>query len=279
VSVPYAEVIGDPIAHSKSPLIHRFWLDKLGLTAEYRSMRVDPAELKAYLSTRRRDPDWRGCNVTMPLKGEVLPFLDDASSHAVKAGAVNTIIPVGGKLIGHNTDIPGIREIIPANTFSRLPLPEACVIGTGGAARAAIIALSELNLTILLINARDQRKGWRLHLHFGFGGTVGEIDDRHNLTTPHVVINATPLGMTGYPAMPETLLTNLVSTEDDDLVVIDLVYSPLETELLKAARRRRLPTVDGLALLVAQAAHAFAFFFGVPAPRSHDSELRELLTR
>src|SRR5688500_3616908 len=108
---PYAEVIGDPIAHSKSPLIHKFWLEKLGIEGDYRATRITPAELPEYLHVRRRDSDWRGCNVTMPLKTEVTPFLWVLDRHAQLLGAVNTIIhDEASRLRGHNTDVNGVAE-------------------------------------------------------------------------------------------------------------------------------------------------------------------------
>src|ERR1700712_3725048 len=103
---PYAEVIGDPIAHSKSPTIHNFWLDSLGIEAAYRPTLV--TDLKDYFSARRGDPDWRGCNVTAPHKQAVISFLDEASP----IGAVNCVVRDGDRLIGLNTDVNGIREAL-----------------------------------------------------------------------------------------------------------------------------------------------------------------------
>src|SRR3954447_3037097 len=106
---PYAEVIGNPIAHSKSPAIHNFWLTRLGLKADYRATLV--TDLAAYFEARRGDPDWRGCNVTAPHKQNVIPFLDEASP----IGAVNCIVRDGDRLVGLNTDVDGVNEALRLN--------------------------------------------------------------------------------------------------------------------------------------------------------------------
>ena len=108
---PFAEVIGDPIAQSKSPAIHGFWLGKMGIDADYRACHVRPDELADYFSARRADPDWRGCNITMPHKQAVLPLLDGLDPAAERIGAVNTVVRRGdGSLIGANTDAPGFID-------------------------------------------------------------------------------------------------------------------------------------------------------------------------
>src|SRR4051812_14114027 len=123
--MPYAEVIGDPIAHSKSPAIHSFWLKKLGLEGTYSATLV--TDLNAYFAARGGDPDWRGCNVTAPHKQAVIPFLDETSP----VGAVNCIMRDGGRLVGLNTDVDGLEEALSGADRSRIVL-----IGAGGAAQA-----------------------------------------------------------------------------------------------------------------------------------------------
>src|SRR3954452_6232006 len=138
---PYAEVIGNPIAHSKSPAIHNFWLTRLGIEADYRATLV--TELADYFEARRGDPDWRGCNVTAPHKQNVIPFLDEASP----IGAVNCIVRDGDRLVGLNTDVDGIREALglspssPTKAGGGANLDKVVLIGAGGAARAVAVAL------------------------------------------------------------------------------------------------------------------------------------------
>ena len=132
MGVPYAEVIGDPIAHSKSPLIHKFWLGKLGMDGDYRAVHVRSGELGSYLASRRSDPDWRGCNVTLPHKLEIAPLLDESRLFATEA--VNCVIPNNGRLIGFNTDTAGVGAGVEDWLDRAHPV---CIIGSGGAASAA----------------------------------------------------------------------------------------------------------------------------------------------
>ena len=132
----YAEVIGDPIAQSKSPAIHGFWLAKLGLHHEYRAAHVTSAGLAAYLAKRRADPDWLGCNVTMPHKQAVMPLLDRLDPLAAGIGAVNTVVhEPDGSLTGYNTDAAGFIEPLQGLLDQQHLFRMARIIGAGGAAR------------------------------------------------------------------------------------------------------------------------------------------------
>ncbi|MFM5883925.1 MAG: shikimate dehydrogenase family protein, partial [Novosphingobium sp.] len=141
---PYAEVIGDPIAQSKSPAIHNFWLGKLGVAADYRASHVVPAGLADYIKDRHCDPDWRGCNVTMPHKQAVMALLDRIDPQAQQVGAVNTVVRGGdGSLTGYNTDVAGFLEpLLPLLARPHL-FRMARVFGAGGGARAIVAALAE----------------------------------------------------------------------------------------------------------------------------------------
>ena len=151
MSKPYAEVIGDPIAQSKSPAIHNFWLEKLGIDAEYRACHVTSDSLADYLEVRRADPDWRGCNVTMPHKQAVMPLLDTIEAPADAIGAVNTIYPVSGDgLAGTNTDANGFLEPLRPELEGEHYFRMARILGTGGAARAIVTALAGHGFTLVL---------------------------------------------------------------------------------------------------------------------------------
>ncbi|OYU16395.1 MAG: shikimate dehydrogenase [Alphaproteobacteria bacterium PA4] len=273
--IPYAEVIGDPIAQSKSPLIHKFWLDKLGIPGTYRATRVSPDALPAYLAERRADPAWRGCNATIPHKQAALPLLDAVLGSAARVGAANCLYRAPGGLIGENSDVEGVAEA--------LDLPErepgvTCLIGAGGAARAALFALDRAGVRDLRLIVRQPAKGEALLAEFGMAGRVfGFIDSDVALRLADTVINASPLGMLAQPAMPRDVLDALALTAADALV-FDMVYAPLETGLLAAARALGRQPVDGLTMLIGQADLAFQLFFKAAAPRHHDAELRALLT-
>ena len=141
MTTPYAEVIGDPVAHSKSPLIHGFWLDRLGLGGEYRRAHVRSDGLADYFAARRADPAWRGCNVTIPHKQAVLAHVDWIDPTAAAIGAVNTVVPENGVLAGYNTDAVGFLEPLQPLLERRHLFRMARILGTGGAARAVTHAL------------------------------------------------------------------------------------------------------------------------------------------
>ncbi|HEU4960111.1 MAG TPA: shikimate dehydrogenase [Sphingomonas sp.] len=269
MSTPYAEVIGDPIAHSKSPLIHGFWLEKLGIDADYRRCHVTPEGLADYFAARRDNPGWRGCNITIPHKQAALEFVEDRGGIRESIGAINTVFrDADGALIGTNTDAGGFIAPIADVDLTGKPV---VVIGSGGAARAILFALAQVAAGPVTLLARNPLKGAALLSHFGLSGTVKPLDAP--LPSAALLVNASPLGMTGQPPL-DIDLTPL----PDDGLVYDIVYAPLETPLLAAAEARGLETVDGLDMLVGQAALAFEIFFGAVPPREHDAELRDLLT-
>lgn len=279
---PHAEVIGDPIAQSKSPLIHGFWLDALGIEGRYDRTRVAADDLAAFLATRRADPDWRGCNVTVPHKQRVLPLLDRVDPVAARIGAVNTIVREGGALVGYNTDAAGFLEPLAIDLARPHLYRMARVLGTGGAARAIVAALAEHGFTLVLAG-RDAAKAAALLDELGGAGerhvaslaqfaapTDFAFDDRAGCLD--LVVNATTLGMAGQPPLAFD-----ISHAPPGSIIYDIVYAPLETGLLRDARARGLPTIDGLAMLIGQAARAFALFFGADPPRDRDAELRARL--
>jgi shikimate dehydrogenase len=267
--VPYAEVIGDPIAHSKSPIIHKFWLEKLGLEGGYRATQVRADELGGHLRKRRGDPLWRGCNVTMPHKLTVMEHVDRLSPEARRIGAVNTVARSDGMLMGINTDWQGVDLALP---FGAASGRDVVLIGAGGGARGAMEALLLAKPRSLTILNRDKAKAEALLREFAIGGTAKSLDAM--LPASDLLINASALGMTGYPPLDVDL-----STLREGAVVMDMVYDPLETPLLRQARRRRLVAIDGLTMLIRQASVAFGHFFGVGCEQPDSAELRALLTR
>lgn len=271
MSRPYAEVIGDPIAQSKSPLIHNFWLGKLGIDAEYRACHVKPEELADYFARRRDDAEWRGCNVTIPHKIAVMALADHVDGEAKEIGATNCVFPTAEGLRATNTDSRGVLEAVDS-----CPWP-VCVIGNGGAARAALGALDLLAAHNLRLLVRDVSRGRAMLDDMGYDGEVFPFTLAGDaMRGCEGIINATSLGMTGQPEMPAVLLDSLANASPDAFV-FDMVYAPLDTKLLSYARNLSLRPVDGLTMLIGQASEAFWHFFDQPAPRQHDVELRALL--
>jgi shikimate dehydrogenase len=270
---PYAEVIGDPIAHTKSPLIHNFWLAKLGIDAEYRACQVKPDELAEYLETRRGDLYWRGCNVTIPHKQAAMICVDRLTDAATKVGAVNTVWRDEDRLLAStNTDLDGVAAAIDGAAIG-----EAVVLGSGGAARAAFALLAarpEFTVTVL---ARSTGKALEATRECGLEARIMPLEAGSGaFAGASLVINATQLGMTGQLPMPSFVLDEVAKLVAGGLV-FDMVYAPLETQLLRAARDAGLATADGLTMLVGQAATAFEVFFHASPPREHDAELRSIL--
>lgn len=267
---PYAEVIGDPIKHSKSPLIHGFWLKKLGIVGDYRAHHVTSDELSDYFEKRRGDDLWRGCNVTLPHKVATLDFVADPGGVRESIGAVNTVFRTSdGALLCTNTDAAGFFAPISEDEWAHR---DAIVIGAGGAARAILFALAQADIGTVTILARSPLKAAALLSHFGLKGQVLQMDKA--LPPADLLVNSSPLGMVGQLPLDLDL-----SPLPEHALVYDIVYTPIETPLLAAARQRGLATIDGLDMLIGQAAVAFELFFGQSPPDDCEDELRELLLK
>lgn len=266
---PWAEVIGQPIGHSLSPAIHRYWLEVTGIEGAYEATAVAASNLASFVADRRADSSWRGCNVTAPHKEAVLGLLDGLDEAAAAVGAVNCVFRDGPRLIGTNTDVDGIGEALAG-----LPIggKTVAVIGAGGAARAAIHWLRQHGAGAIGLVAR--RPDAARALGSGVEAyAVGEA--RQAFASAFLIINATPLGFQGGGAMPAPLLDAVRDAQVS--AALDMVYQPLETPFLRAARDSGARTVDGLVMLIGQARRSFALFFGAAAPLDKDAELRALI--
>ena len=267
----YAEVIGDPIAQSKSPIIHKYWLDRLKLTRDYRRTLVSPDALAGFLEARRVDPDWLGCNVTIPHKESAAKLVDEIDETAKAIGATNCILPRAGGLWATNTDVDGIAAALDGVDLDGR---KAVIIGGGGAARAAIFYLAERRAETLVL-VRNPEKAERLR----------NLDPKIEiaaLTTASTmiagaaaIINASPLGMMGCPAMAPELLA-AVARHAPGSTLLDMVYNPLETRFLATGTQAGARVIDGLTMLIGQASRAFELFFGAKPPPT-DERLRDIL--
>ncbi len=266
--IPYADVIGDPVNHSKSPIIHGFWLEKLGIVARYDKTLIAPDQLENFFRQRADDPHWRGCNITIPHKVAALDHVTDPGDVRHSIGAINTVFRgKDGALIGTNTDAGGFYAPIADLDLAG---ETAIVIGAGGAARAVLFALAQADIGEVILLARSGLKAAGLLAQFGLKGQVLPLDAR--LPAASLLVNASPLGMAGQPPL-EIDLTPLPG----DALVYDLVYGPQETALVAAAKARELDAVDGTDMLIGQAALAFELFFGRPPPADCEDALRARL--
>jgi shikimate dehydrogenase len=267
----YAEVIGDPIEQSLSPTIHGFWLQALGIEASYGRRRVGRAELPAYLAERRGDENWRGSNVTMPLKLDAIALADEATDRAVAAGAANVLMLRDGRMVAANTDVGAIALLLSRLHEAKARMGSVTLLGNGGAARAALVALKLVGISAVRIQARDLGEAMKLAVEFGLD--VGPAPFTAPIASDGL-INATPLGMPGR----ECLNCELHRMPSSGWV-FDMVTDPAVTPLIEAARAQGLRTVDGIDMLVEQAASSFKLFFDADAPRDRDAELWQILKR
>lgn len=261
-----AGVIGFPIAHSLSPKLHNYWLKKYGINGEYKAYDVSPAMLGNFVRTMA-EKGFSGCNVTIPHKQAVMGFLDQVNDLARAIGAVNTVVARDGKLIGKNTDAYGfmenIRPMLPGKN-------KAVVLGGGGAAKAVWNTLIGEGFREIIVTNRTAEK-----ITVAPGGyyRAAAWEDRAKiLEGVDLLVNATSLGMTGKDALgiDLTLLPR-------HALVNDIVYTPLVTPLLAAAKERGNPVVDGLGMLLHQAAPAFKEWFGLNYMPEVTNELRQFI--
>lgn len=265
----YAEVIGDPIEHSLSPTIHGFWLEALGIEAIYGRRKLTRAELPAYVAERRVDQKWRGSNVTMPLKLDAIALADEATDRAVAAGAANVLMMRNSRMVAANTDVGAIAVLLSRLYEAKARMGSVTLLGNGGAARAALVALKLVGISAVRIQARDMSSAMKLAVEFGLDVEPAPF------TAPIAtdgLINATPLGMPDQ----QCLNCELVNMPPNGWV-FDMVTDPMETTLIEEGRRRGLKTVTGIDMLVEQAASSFKLFFDIDPPRDRDAELWQKL--
>lgn len=266
-----AGVIGWPVSHSRSPRLHGYWLERHGIDGAYVPLPVPPEAIETAL---RALPvlGIRGANLTVPHKETALTVCDSVDPLARRIGAINTVV-VGadGSLAGSNTDAFGFIENLRRNSPWKSDGGPAVILGAGGAARAVCVALLDAGLGAIRIVNRTRMRADILAEELGAGVEAVEWEDRTSaLDGAGLVVNTTTLGMTGQPPLEIDL-----SALPGAAVVADIVYDPLETALLAAARARGNPAVDGLGMLLYQAAPGFEAWFGMRP--EVDDELRRFV--
>jgi shikimate dehydrogenase len=257
---PRACVIGWPVEHSRSPVIHRYWLDQYGIDGTYEKVAVPPEEIESFLP-QLLTHGFVGANVTLPHKEAALRAARLGDEAAIAIGAANTLwFDPDGTLHASNTDAYGFMTNLGAEAPQwKDAAGDVVVLGAGGAARGILYGLLKAGVARILLTNRTRARAQALAEAFGPAIEVIDWEARNDaLATCGLLVNATSLGMTGQkplsvdvPALPS------------DAVVADIVYVPLETPLLVAARARGLATVDGLGMLLYQAVPGFERWFGV----------------
>ncbi len=255
-----AGVMGWPVGHSRSPLIHNHWIAQYGLVGAYVLLPVAPEKLEQAL---RALPalGFAGCNLTIPHKVAALACIDHLDPVAARIGAVNTIVVhEDGSLMGRNTDGFGfIQSLLDAQPTWRATIGPVCIVGAGGAARAAIVSLIEHGATEIRLVNRSAAKAHDMAQEFGAVVRAIAWEDRHDaLNGVALLVNTTNQGMQGQAAL-DLCLDQLPASA----LVSDVIYAPLQTPLLAAAKARGNTTVNGLGMLLHQARPAFQAWFGV----------------
>jgi len=255
---PRACIMGHPVAHSRSPMLHGYWLRTLGIDGAYELADVAPEKFDAFFRGLKAN-GFVGGNITIPHKEAAYRLVDRRERAADAIGAVNTVWYEGDALIGGNTDWLGIvgslDDIHPGWDGSP---GKVVVLGAGGSARASVFAFTERGFSVSIVN-RTRARAEKLAGAFGARASAHDLAELPELLAgADVLINNTSLGMSGKPSLEIDL-----SPLKKSAIVYDVVYVPLETELLKAAKVRGHRTVDGLSMLLYQAVVGFSHWFGV----------------
>ena len=251
-------VMGQPVSHSRSPMIHGYWLQSLGIIGAYDLKELSPEAFDGFV-THLEANGYVGGNVTVPHKEAAFRLVEHRDAAAEAIGAVNTVWLDRGRLMGGNSDAHGfvtnLDELAPGWQVSGA---KAVVMGAGGGARAAVYALVTRGVEVAIVN-RSVERAEALATHFGKGTKAYGHDALAGLLpSADLLVNCTSCGMVDKPALAIDLTTLKSSA-----VVYDIVYVPLETPLLAAARRRGNRTVDGLGMLLQQAGFGFTKWFGI----------------
>ncbi|NDH53004.1 MAG: shikimate dehydrogenase [Betaproteobacteria bacterium] len=255
-----AGVLGWPVAHSRSPKIHSYWISKYGLLGAYVQLPVAPGQLGLALPGLAA-LGFRGCNITLPHKVDALHLVDALDANAARIGAINTIVVQGdGSLKGFNNDGFGyIQSLLDAKPDWRADAGPVAVLGAGGAARAVVLSLADRGAREIRLLNRTPEKAQALANEFGAPVRALPWSQRHAaLADVAMLVNTTSQGMQGEPALDLDLAALPLHA-----LVSDVIYVPMQTPLLAAARQRGNATVNGLGMLLNQARPAFEAWFGV----------------
>lgn len=264
-------IIGYPVRHTFSPLIHNFAFHYCGLDMCYIPFEVQPGNIVQAIGGLKA-LGIRGLNVTVPHKEAVIPCLDSLDDSALAVGAVNTIVCEGESMRGMNTDADGFMDAWDEEVHESLEGAHVAIIGTGGSARAVYSGLCRKKVRRITLISRRQESAETLHHYFSAGNVAIEQDIvvisqertvEKRLSGCRALINCTPLGM---KSRAQEMPLKLPSTPDRSCILFDLVYNPLETQFMKEGRAMGLPVFNGLGMLLHQGARAFSVWTGQQFP-------------
>ena len=274
-------IMGYPVGHSLSPQMYKAAFEAAGLI-NYNYIPLEVQTGKLFMAVEAlKGLNFRGVNVTIPHKTNIMKFLDAIDSDALVIGAVNTVVNDGGMLTGYNTDVAGFLSALAEANF----LPEDChavILGAGGGARAILWGLCKKRAEFITIGARNPQKANALANDFLSYGQV-EAFDWHSdefkemLQTADILINTTPLGM--FPNMDDMPPVDLKLLPEGALVY-DIIYNPAETKLLRTAREMGFPTLNGLSMLLLQGQESYRLYTGqIPDIKVMEATLKKILSR
>ncbi|MCR5261246.1 MAG: shikimate dehydrogenase [Candidatus Gastranaerophilales bacterium] len=256
-------LIGHPLGHSLSGVIHNAAFKALGLDGKYELLDVKPEKLSETIDFLKKE-GYSGFNVTIPYKVEVAKYLHLQDYLVEYAGCTNCVrINAKGEMFGYNTDIYGFTTAIPENIRKNLEGKKALIIGNGGAARAVAAALVMMKLSVIDFKVRSLEKASAVSdfMKMKFKNTTCSFaENLEKISDYAIIVNATPLGTTGENANKMPIASSLLEQADKSAVIYDLVYNPAETKYIKTAKEMGLYTIGGLDMLVYQAQKAFKIF-------------------
>lgn len=262
-AVRRAAVIGHPVAHSRSPEVFARFARDAGIALVYDAIDVLPEDLAATLAAWREQPEFVGCNVTLPHKERALALADRIEPAARACGAANVLTRENALLVADNTDVAGVEAALALHGVA-LRGARVAILGAGGAARAVAEAARRNSASRITVAARDRTRAQAIAAAFDAGAC--ELDD---VPPADIYVNATPVGMTGQPQR-----SLLPADAPAGAVAFDLVYVPEQTPFLVDARARGLRTVPGTAMFLAQAAATFERWFGFAPPADADAMMK-----
>lgn len=258
---PHFFVVGNPIEHSLSPVMHQAALDFHGINAEYHAINLAQAEISDFISWLNRD-EFLGCNITIPYKNQFIEVVDHIDDYAREAGVINTIAKSEHKLIGHNTDIHGFTA--PLTQYAdRIEGGRVIVFGTGGAAKAVKIGLEDLGVEEIVFVSRSPEKSIVNSDHV-WVETVSYDQWQSYADEACMFVNTTPLGMS--PNIDRSPISDLDSELLESKICYDLIYNPIQSKFLQQADKFGATTINGLDMLIMQGNRSFEIWTGKTFP-------------